>query len=682
MSEGIKIYVADIETTGLLNGLLEQGSKAKLHNLAVMDVLTPENGVKVFHAGNDLQEFLSKPAYFIMHNGIGYDKEALEILGYDTSNITFIDTLALSYYLYLDRDKHGLESWGEEFGVPKPEIKDWESLTQADYDHRVTEDVKINYTLYQKMFNDLAEVYVDEIKSDDDFVNHRLVKYLNFKVVQLAEQASTKTKIDVKLAVSEIARFEKEIEEKNEALKLKMPKVEKIAKRKPPANPFKRNGELSVTGERWKELTESVGVPFEFDGQIDVVVGYDEPNPNSSDQLKKWLFSLGWKPETLKYVKDKETGKERTIPQLYIPKSGGKLCPSIEKLVRVHPQLEELEGKSILVHRKGVCQGFVDSLVKLDGQGEAEYVEASAGGFTNTLRLKHRKPLVNLPSVNAKEAENVRACLMAKEGNAFFGADLSGLETILKFNFMLPHDPDFVYEQMKPDYDPHLDIAVSAEMMTQSQCDFYKIVDKGEDEEQYEKTVELVEMLNLSDNDKKRLIKDLGIIRHSAKQSNYSCQYGAGYKAVARSADIENKIAKKLVEGYRAKNWSIQKIADEQYVKECSTGKWLWNPLTKLYYRLVSDKDRFSTLIQGTGSYMLDMWVGYSFHIRKKEGLEFKQNATFHDEKVWEFVDSEEMREKIVSCSNRALDMLNKQFKLEIPIKASHDFGKRYSEIH
>lgn len=79
---------------------------------------------------------------------------------------------------------------------------------------------------------------------------------------------------------------------------------------------------------------------------------------------------------------------------------------------------------------------------------------------------------------------------------------------------------------------------------------------------------------------------------------------------------------------------------------------------------------------------MLDMWVGYSFHIRKKEGLNFSQNATFHDEKVWEFPDSEEMREKIVSCSDRALEMLNKQFKLEIPIKSSWDFGKRYSEIH
>ena len=669
------IYVADIETTGLLHNLIQQGSKAKLHNLAVMDVNTPTNGVKVFHNGDELKKFLSKPMYLIMHNGIGYDKEALEILGYDVSNVTFIDTLAISQYLYLERSKHGLENWGEEFGVPKPEIKDWEKLTQEDYDHRVTEDVKINYLLYVKMLGDLSELYHGEFDDHESFVEHRVVKYLNFKMTQLAEQAKVKIKVDIPLAESEVRKFDELIEEKTKKLMTVMPKVEVISKKTRPAKPYKKDGTLSATGMSWKELCEQAKVDFSYDGVIDVVTGYKEPNPNSSDQLKKWLYSLGWQPETFKYVKD-ESG-ERKIPQLYIPQSGGEICPSILKLAEIHPELEELTGKSIMSHRRGVVKGFLESLIADTG-----CVEAGANGFTNTLRLKHRKPCVNLPAVSNTFAENIRACLVSRKGKVFFGADLSGLETILKFNFQLPYDRKFVEEQMCDDFDPHLLTALSAELVTEEEVWFYKIVDKGFPREKYPESPILDEMLSKDDVWKKEEIARLSIIRHVGKQCNYACQYNAGAKTIARQTKVDLKLAKKMVEGYRKLNWSIQAIADAQRVITTSTGKWLWNPLVKMFYRIKADKDVFSTLIQGTGSYILDMWVAYSFYLRNKHKLNFSQLATFHDEKVWELLDNQEVMDKVVELSDKALEMLNNQFKLEIPIKSSWDFGYRYSEIH
>ena len=44
--------------------------------------------------------------------------------------------------------------------------------------------------------------------------------------------------------------------------------------------------------------------------------------PNSSAQVKDWLFSLGWNPQTFKYIKE-DDGSEREIPQIYIQGSGG-----------------------------------------------------------------------------------------------------------------------------------------------------------------------------------------------------------------------------------------------------------------------------------------------------------------------------------------------------------------------
>ena len=75
-------------------------------------------------------------------------------------------------------------------------------------------------------------------------------------------------------------------------------------------------------GEKWKALIDEHKKPFDYDGEIKAIKGYEEPNPNSSEQIKSWLYSLGWIPETFKYVKD-DDGSERKIPQIYVQGSGG-----------------------------------------------------------------------------------------------------------------------------------------------------------------------------------------------------------------------------------------------------------------------------------------------------------------------------------------------------------------------
>ena len=188
-----------------------------------------------------------------------------------------------------------------------------------------------------------------------------------------------------------------------------MPKVPEYTKRIRPAKPFKKDGTLSSTGEKWKQLCEEAGVDFDYEGEIKKVKCYNEPKPSSSSQVKDWLFSLGWIPETFKYVKNPD-GTERKIPQVYVQGTGGQVCESIEKLAEEHEEIQHLVGLGVLSHRKSCVNGFLDSLVY------GKYVEASANGFTNTLRLKHRKPCVNLPSSRVVYGESVRSCLVAREG--------------------------------------------------------------------------------------------------------------------------------------------------------------------------------------------------------------------------------------------------------------------------
>ena len=671
-----KIYNADLESSGLLHHLIEQGDKAKLHNFCAKSVETGE--MWTLHANTEkeketLSKFLNREIILVMHNGICYDKNALIHFGYDVGKIHFVDTLALSWYLDLNRAKHGLEDYGIEAGVPKPVIDDWESLTQDDYDNRVQEDVKIQEYTYKKLKVRFEELYGE--MSDYDFCTHRVVKYLNFKMEQLAEQQNTRLRIDVPRAKELIEEFSVLIDEKTELLKSVMPKVPVYSKSTKPAKPFKKDGSLSATGIKWKELTEKAKVDFDFDGEIKTVKSYDEPNPQSPQQIKDWLFSLGWIPETFKYDKN-EDGSERKIPQIYIPQSGGMLCPSIEKLADETEEVQALVGLGVVKHRKGSIQGFLDSLI-FD-----EYIEAGAKGFTNTLRLKHRKPCVNLPSSRVAYGEDVRGCIIAREGKRFVCSDLSSMENIWKFNYQLPYDPDYVMSQQSDDYDPHLDIAVEGGILTQAQADFYKIKKVGFSEDNYNKTSDLILLLSVSEFEIESILKSVGKSRGKGKNTNYGCQYGAGASTISRTAGVDLATAKKLVKAYKKLNWSINEIAKNQIRKTVSHGMYQWNPYSKMWYYLKTEKDSFSTLVQGSGSYLLDLWLKCIDNIKVRDGIkdELRLCMNIHDEQLQEYQSLTD--EYVKDIFQEALDMVNKTLKVKIPFGCDTQIGRKYSEIH
>lgn len=668
----MKIYCSDIETSGLTHQLIEQGREAKLHNLCAYNIENQETYLFEGIQKETISKFLDREIIMIMHNGICYDKNALKILGYNVDKVHFVDTLALSWYLDLNRDKHGLESYGEEFGVPKPEIKDWKDLTQEDYNHRVREDVKIQYRTYKKLKGMFEELYGQ--MSDYEFCTHRVVRYLNFKMEQLSEQQETRIRVDVQKAKSLIEKFDVLLEEKTTQLASVMPKVPIYTKSVKPAKPFKKDGSLSTTGEKWKALTEMAGVDFDYDGEIKTVKGYNEPNPSSSQQVKDWLFSLGWIPETFKYVKD--NNGERKIPQIYIQGTGGQICESIEKLAEENPDVEALVGLGVIKHRRAVVQGFLDSLIF------GEYIEAGANGFTNTLRLKHRKPFVNLPSSRVIYGEDVRGCIIAREGTKFVCSDLSSMENLWSFNYQMPYDPDYVMSQQSDDYDPHLNLAKAGGLLTEDEVNFFKIESKGFSKDNYPMTDKLESLLNLPEGEKSALIKVIGKKRGIGKNCGYALQYSCGVPTLARTAKISEKEARVIYKAYKKLNWSIDAIAKDQVRKTVSHGMYQWNPYSKMWYHLKTEKDSYSTLVQGSGSFLLDAWLKQIDNLKKEYGVKenIKLCANVHDENLQEFKGVTE--EFVLNIFDEALKRVNKALKVEIPFGCDTQFGDNYAAIH
>ena len=160
--------VFDIETDGLLDEL------TKIHVLSYMGT---DGELHHTHDYNHMRTFFKTADVLVGHNIVRFDIPAVErVLGIKV-NARLIDTLALSWYLHHDRMKHGLEGYGVDYGVPKPVIKDWDTLRPQEYAHRCGEDVKINSRLWRDLSMKLDKLYKDA-EADKD----RLIDYLTFKL--------------------------------------------------------------------------------------------------------------------------------------------------------------------------------------------------------------------------------------------------------------------------------------------------------------------------------------------------------------------------------------------------------------------------------------------------------------------------------------------------------------------
>src|SRR5699024_2118021 len=129
--------------------------------------------------------------------------------------------------------------------------------------------------------------------------------------------------------------------------------------------PFKKSGELSAIGEKWYQFCKERNLDPTSTKEVEYIKGYEEPNPSSSPQLKEWLFSLGWKPRTYSYIRNKQTNDVKKIPQIL---DGKHLCKSVLALKKNTPAIESLDGLSIVNHRLGILKGFLRDCFQKNGQ--------------------------------------------------------------------------------------------------------------------------------------------------------------------------------------------------------------------------------------------------------------------------------------------------------------------------
>ena len=578
-----RLFCSDVEG----DGLLWEITKLWCTSFQELDPYMNEKGDMTTLTGwQEMVKFFENPDHIlVMHNGIAFDKPAVEKVfrakGYVAKDWTVqaevIDTLYLSWYLYPKNLRHGLAVWGEELGIAKPEIDNWEDLTLEEYIHRCEEDVKIQVALWKQIWKHLILLYNKPAGC------WHVIRHLNFKAKCAMMQEKAKWKLDIPNAESQQIDYDTKYSEATNALEERMPKVPVVAKKTRPKKPFKVNGDLSATGKKWHDIVLSQvdpeeydhGNPIDYDGTVEVITKYKEPNAGSSAQLKKWLFDLGWKPLSFKFVRNKETNETKQIPQIKNQESG-ELCDSIVELIELEPALEFLKEMTVVKHRSGVVKGLLNAI------DENGFVYAGVQGLTNTLRFKH-KICVNLPSTRKPYGKEIRSLLMARNDKLeLCGSDMSSLEDRTKQHYMWKHDQEYVIEMQKKGFDPHLDMAIAANMITEEESTWFKETKKLHPDEM---TPEQYKEFNR-----------ISMIRHAGKGTNYAATYGARGPTIARSAGVAEEVGEQLFNAYWSRNWALTAIADECIVKNSRGMKWLYNPVAKIWMFLKADKDRFSTL--------------------------------------------------------------------------------------
>ena len=703
--------VADIEADNLLdNATLMHVLSYKLAGKPVKSIDKTDQYERIrkffqYHIDNKIP--------IVMHNGISYDAPLVEkILGMDLSELMVIDTLGLSWHLNPDRKSHGLDSFFGDYNIAKPPVDDWVNITYEEAEHRCESDVAINLALWEdlasrledmysrskeaidnglvggKRVDENEEIYIDRLVgiSVDEHID-RLLTFIMFKMDCNRLQEKTRWKVDVPFLEESLAELNGLLETAQTELEGVMPKIPKYVPRKRPAKPYKKNGELSASGEKWEEIRDLIrkdakddaGHPLVIgtgDGDVKVLKSYEEPNINSSQQIKDFLFSKGWEPESFKYERDKDAFEQwiqdkpregsprmlwtewkhsrpvdRKIPQISVDgKNGKELCPSVVRLEEEVPEIKAYSKYTTIKHRRDLLKG-IQGRMSEDG-----YVQASMGGLANTFRIYHRAPLANLPGVDKPYGKNVRGCLVAGEGEISMGSDLSSLEDKIKQMFMLPHDPDYVETMMADDYDPHILTANRSGFVTDLEMENHK---KGNETE------------------KTKSARKLG------KSTNYASQYGSGAATLARAAGISLKDAQKLLDGYWELNHSVIKIAEEQVVITCDKGfNWLINPINGFCYSLRNEKDRFSTLCQGTGSFLFDMWIDNMLESMDKVFGKRKLTAQYHDEHIVIFKNTERNSVLMKEITEKSLENVNQEFMLRIRLTCDTQLGKSYADIH
>ena len=634
----------DVEANGLL-GEWEDGVADRIHCVVFANM--SDNSMTTCVTKEQFTAAVEDTSVLVCHNMLDYDLPLLLKLGYidsytvepDTLNgrsIKFVDTLILSRLFDPDRNRHGLADWGEQFGIPKPKIDDWDSQTLEEYIHRCTEDVKINVKLFEhlKVIGHQHD-WKNAIRLEKAFQDcvHRSEMYGMYfdeaKAKELEDELNER-----------MERIEGEV---NAAL----PERELPARqvKAPPKVRFKKDGEPSAHAKRYfgDSLVNDDGAwivnhpngnVYPLKGKVDIPPMVTKGTmliSNQADLKKHLIDECGWRPAFWNI--DKETGEKKS-PRLNDPVTKV-ICPNLEKLGEKFSWVLKLTEWLVLRHRRNLLRGNGNAgllnhpRLRLDQRLPAGMVTIGAA----THRVTHRT-VANLPRVSTLYGMEIRALFAAPRGRSIVGFDASALEDRLKGHYTYKYDGgEYARKINDPEFDAHTE---SAELW--------------------------------------------GISRSDAKTGNYALQFGAGIPKFSAGLGVDIPTGKRYYDLWWDANAGLRDFRD------AATHYWEKHGSK---YVLGVDGRRIpcdtahkvvNRIIQSAGAIVMKRATVIFDRLIKREGLDAHMTEFYHDELVVECDPA--VADRVLQLGIKSIKLAGKAFNLAVDLDADGKVGDTWGDVH
>ena len=393
---------------------------------------------------DNLRNFWKSLVLVIGHNWLGYDWPVLDRLsGRSLAEVPVIDTLVVSKLVDFSRKGHSVESYGEEFGIPKGDHTDFSKFSE-ELEAYCRRDVDITERIYKK-----HQKYIDNpvrrrsIETEQQFqlvCNDLEINGFAFntaKAQQLLHNVQT-----------ELSELDAQI------LNSFPPKEVLIREFTPRATKFGTINKTSIPRSLWKDIAD-----FEVGGVYRQT--RSEPfNPSSHKQIIGVLNEAGWKP-TVRTTTHIQT--EREINQLERQRSLDPALPALytklnhlkiygwkvneENLETLPPKApapaRSLAKRILLESRRRTLTEWLE-LVAEDGRIHGRFY--GIGAWTH--RMAHQAPnTANIPNefdTAGKRkllGKELRSLWSAPRNRLLVGCDAEGIQLRIFAHYI--DDPEF-----------------------------------------------------------------------------------------------------------------------------------------------------------------------------------------------------------------------------------------------
>jgi len=640
------------------------------------------------------------------HNGLGYDIFVLMfLLGIEYSvgpdkiegrEVNFVDTFYLSMYLNPDRERHGIEYFGDKFNMPKLDFRQNlidigaisadspEGYEFKNFNPLMDEYCERDTYIGKLTFIDLIREWVSVYKTWDSYEWPAHFKAGQKAFYLMSCQELTGWKFDIQAGLKLQTRIEGMMEEIRAIVEPQLPprslKKTEEANFRMPAKPFKKSGEYSSHWDKF--VLKHNGVvkdngKWEFYGKeylpessriLDITLPMEMAN---QDQMKDWFLSIGWEPTLFNFKRDANGKPERdpktrqlilTTPKL---QEQGKLCPNLEKL---EGELVKNVVKWLsLRNRLSVLTGWLENpRLQYDGR-----VGAGRTGIAATHRQKH-KVVVNVPKADPKVllGYEFRELWIAEDNHLIAAGDAAALEGRVQGHYTFKYDNGATAEEL-----------LKGDVHSKNANAFYGSI--------YEKVATMYASPNFNKED-----PEWKPYRNKSKNGFYAILYGAAAPKVASTLGIPEKYGKIALESFWDANpgTALLKKNLESYWENTGQKKYL--PAIDGRILLTRKKSALlNTIFQSCGGIamdyaccFLDVWLGglkwddlrRPYYLYK--GYSVKRIGYFHDEVEFECQD--EIAGEVSELIEKAIKKAGEFLGIKVPLEGEGKVGKNWKEVH